>query len=107
MDTQNITPLQPKLQHVVGITEQLKTAGGSMTKRRLFNNRRRGCRNHGDQRQTYRWHIALRQLLDNRVVKQAGSGRRGDPIVISLLGEDVSKLPENANQTTQRDGVRS
>lgn len=70
--------LQPKLQARLGIVEQLQAAGNSMTRRRLFHIRR-------DRANTYRWFVAMRQLEDNGIVRQTGSGLRGDPFVVHLV----------------------
>jgi homoserine acetyltransferase len=44
--------LQRKLHDLLGITEQLAAAGGSMTRRKLFHFRRR-------RHESVRWHIAM------------------------------------------------
>lgn len=71
-------PLQPKLQARLGIVEQLQTAGGSMTRRQLFNLRR-------DRKNRGRWVTAMLQLLAHGIVEQTGTGRRGDPITVRLI----------------------
>ncbi len=81
-------PLQLKLQARLGITEQLRAAGGSMTRRQLFHLRR----DRKNAANTGRWVTAMLQLLAHGFVEQTGTGRRGDPIVVRL----VKPLPEGS-----------
>ncbi len=88
-------PLQLKLQARVGIVEQLQTAGGSMTKRRLFNMRRDRSLKPPTQKladgwdkcrkTAYLWNLAMLQLRENGIVEQTGTGRRGDPVTVRLV----------------------
>src|SRR5258708_5585698 len=89
-----VAHLQHKLQARLGIVEQLQTAGGSMTRREIYNIRR-------DRKNTYRWVTAMLQLLGNGIVEETGTGRRGDPVTVRLVKPLLNVQVTGATDTGQ------